>query len=485
MQARTKAARTKSDPPVDVLVARCSRESLEQLVIKAVASGALSVDELLHKLPELHRQRDISSTQITGGLERSGTGAFDVLSTELLETIMLHLAQHRRLTCVTAVCKSWRLLRANTVVWQRLLFGGVWGTRACAIPGAAPDKARLQHFIKAVVEAVGPSVSELCLDSSWLDEIVPVESVRLCLQKLPALQRLSLDGTKITGALLTMCTKQPFVKNLLSLELGNVTANQMDPASLDAAVKTIGAATQLQDLAIPSSWAKASHLANIAHAMRVARGGAAVPLLRRLTMVGETTGWGISTSGIWQYKELSSLGELFPELESIHIHEGYCFGTKIEPFSPMARLKHLSLGFVSGGFRKPPSTDVLTALLCSVLPACPALEGLHLDGRHYLSPKDSERAQLSDATPLPQSLKLLHLFNTSVPSAFPGIQLPALQTVRMRGCGLHAAALFDSLRSHASQMPAMLDMGDTVATSHDAPDWMWRKHYKRPLADNK
>ena len=67
-----------------------------------------------------------------------------------------------------------------------------------------------------------------------------------------------------------MCTKQPFVKNLLSLELGNVTANQMDPASLDAAVKTIGAATQLQDLAIPSSWAKASHLANIAHAMRVA-----------------------------------------------------------------------------------------------------------------------------------------------------------------------------------------------------------------------
>ena len=483
MQARTKAARTKSDPPVDVLVARCSRESLEQLVIKAVASGALSVDELLHKLPELHRQRDISSTQITGGLERSGTGAFDVLSTELLETIMLHLAQHRRLTCVTAVCKSWRLLRANTVVWQRLLFGGVWGTRACAIPGAAPDKARLQHFIKAVVEAVGPSVSELCLDSSWLGEIVPVESVRLCLQKLPALQRLSLDGTKITGALLTMCTKQPFVKNLLSLEFGNLTANQMDPGSLDAAIKTIGAATQLQDLAIPSSWAKASHLANIAHAVRVARGGAVVPLLRRL-MVKERAG---ESSGIWQYKELASLGELFPELESICIQEGYCFGTKIEPFSPMARLKHLDLGCVSGGFRKPPSTDVLTALLCSVLPACPALEGLNLDGRHYMCPKDSELAQLSDATPLPQSLKLLQLGYTSVPSAFPGIQLPALQTVRMRACGLHAAALFDSLRSHASQMPAMrsLEMEDTVATSQHATDWIWRNHYQRPLADER
>ena len=469
MQARTKAARTKSDPPVDVLVARCSRESLEQLVIKAVASGALSVDELLHKLPELHRQRDISSTQITGGLERSGTGAFDVLSTELLETIMLHLAQHRRLTCVTAVCKSWRLLRANTVVWQRLLFGGVWGTRACAIPGAAPDKARLQHFIKAVVEAVGPSVSELCLDSSWLGEIVPVESVRLCLQKLPALQRLSLDGTKITGALLTMCTKQPFVKNLLSLEFGNLTANQMDPGSLDAAIKTIGAATQLQDLAIPSSWAKASHLANIAHAVRVARGGAAVPLLRRL-MVSEG-------SGIWQYKELASLGDLFPELESISIHEGYCFGTKIEPFSPMARLKHLSLGYVCGGFREPPSTGVLTALLCSVLPACPALEGLNLDGRHYMCPKDSELAQLSDATPLPQSLKLLQLGFTSVPSAFPGIQLPALQTVRMRGCGLYAAALFDSLRSHASQMPPTMQ-------GRDFP-MIWRNHYQPPLAVNR
>ena len=469
MQARTKAARTKSDPPVDVLVARCSRESLEQLVIKAVASGALSVDELLHKLPELHRQRDISSTQITGGLERSGTGAFDVLSAELLETIMLHLAQHRRLTCVTAVCKSWRLLRANTVVWQRLLFGGVWGTHACAIPGAAPDKARLQHFIKAVVEAVGPSVSELCLDSSWLGEIVPVESVRLCLQKLPALQRLSLDGTKITGALLTMCTKQPFVKNLLSLEFGNLTANQMDPGSLDAAIKTIGAATQLQDLAIPSSWAKASHLANIAHAVRVARGGAAVPLLRRL-MVSEG-------SGIWQYKELASLGDLFPELESISIHEGYCFGTKIEPFSPMARLKHLSLGYVCGGFREPPSTGVLTALLCSVLPACPALEGLNLDGRHYMCPKDSELAQLSDATPLPQSLKLLQLGFTSVPSAFPGIQLPALQTVRMRGCGLYAAALFDSLRSHASQMPPTMQ-------GRDFP-MIWRNHYQPPLAVNR
>ena len=63
-----------------------------------------------------------------------------------------------------------------------------------------------------------------------------------------------------------MCAKQPFVKNLLSLELGNITANQMGAGSLDAAIKVIGAATQLQELSIPSSWAKASHLANIAHA---------------------------------------------------------------------------------------------------------------------------------------------------------------------------------------------------------------------------
>ena len=108
-------------------------------------------------------------------------------------------------------------------------------------------------------------------------------------------------------------------------------------------------------------------------------------------------------------------------------------------------------------------------------------------GRHNMCPRDSELAQLSDATPLPQSLKLLHLFNTSAPSAFPGIQLPPLQTVRMCGCGLHAAALFDSLRSHASQMPAMqsLDMGDTVATSQHPTDWIWRNHYQRPLAVEK
>ena len=474
MQARTKAARTKTDPPpVAVLVARCSRESLEQLVIKAVDRGALSLDELLHTLPELHRQRDISSTQVTGGMERSGTGAFDMLSSELLESIMLHVPQHRRLTCVTAVCKSWRLLRANTVVWQRLLFGGVWGTRPRTIPGAAPDKLRLQHFIKAIVEAVGPSVSELCLDSSWLGEIVPVESVRLCLQKLPALQRLSLDGTKVTGAVLTMCTKQPFVKNLLSLEFGNITANQMGPGSLDAAVKAIGAATQLQDLAIPSSWAKASHFANIAHAVRVARGGAAVPLLRRLVVSEDQD----ASSSIWQYKELSCLGELFPELESICVYEGYRYGTEIEPFSPMARLKHLSLGYVCGGFRKPPSTDVLTALLCSVLPACPALQGLRFCGRHYMCPKDSEQAHLSDATPLPQSLRRLELSNMIVPSAFPGIQLPALQTVTMHDCGLHATALFDSLRSHASQLPTKLDMGAPT-------EWIWRHHYRKPLADN-
>ena len=475
MQARKKAAKvTGPTPPVDVLVARCSRESLEQLVIKAVASGALSCDELLHTLPELHRQRDISGTQVTGGTERSGTGAFDMLSTELLESIMLHVPQHRRLSCVTAVCKSWRMLRANTVIWQRLLLGGVYGTRARPIPGAGPDKLRLQHFIKAMVEAVGPSVSQLCLDSSWLGEIVPVESVRLCLQKLPALQRLSLDGTKVTGAVLAMCAKQPFVKNLLSLELGNITANQMGPGSLDAAIKVIGAATQLQDLAIPSSWAKASHLANIAHAVRVARGGAAVPLLRRLVVSEDQDS---NSSSIWQYKELSRLGELFPELASICVHEGYRFGTEIEPFSPMARLKHLNLGHVSGGYRKPPSTDVLTALLCSVLPACPALQGLQFSGRHYMCPKDSEQPRLSDATPLPQSLTRLQLGRVIVPAAFPGIQLPALQTVTMHDCGLHATALFDSLRSHASQLPTKLDMGATT-------EWIWRYHYEKPLADN-
>ena len=427
MQVRKKAAKVAdSTPSVDVLVARCSRASLEQLVIKAVASGALSRDELLHTLPELHRQRDIS-TQVTGGTERSGTGAFDMLSTELLEFIMLRVPQHRRLICITAVCKSWHLLRANTVVWQRLLFGGVWGTRARTIPGTViPESAKLKHFVKAMVGAVGPSVSELCLDSSWLGEITPVESVRLCLQKLSALKRLSLDGTKVTGAVLAMCAKQPFVKNLVSLEFGNLTAKQMGPGSLDAAIKAIGAATQLQDLAIPSGWAKASHFADIAHAIRVARGGAAIPLLRQLVVQEDKT--------VWQYKELSCLGELFPELESLSIHAGYSFGTEITAFSPMARLKQLDLGYVYGGFREPPRTDVLTALLCSVMPACSALQGLQFCGKHYMCPDSAEQPHLSDASPLPQSLRWLEMAKVTVPAAFPAIQLPALEA------GLDSAA---------------------------------------------
>ena len=143
----------------------------------------------------------------------------------------------------------------------------------------------------------------------------------------------------------------------------------------------------------------------------------------------------------------------------------------------MARLKHLSLGFVSGGFRKPPSTDVLTALLCSVLPACPALQALELCARHYMCPKDSELAQLSDATPLPQSLKWLQLGNTIVPSAFPGVQLPALQTVLLQNCGPQEAALLDSLRSHAPQMPPTM-------RGRDFP-MIWRKHYQPPLAVNR
>ena len=148
----------------------------------------------------------------------------------------------------------------------------------------------------------------------------------------------------------------------------------------------------------------------------------------------------------------------------------------------MARLKQLDLGCVCGGFREPPSTDVLTALLCSVLPACPALQGLGFSGRHYLCPKESEQAHLSDATPLPQSLRWLQMTNVTVPAAFPDIQLPALEAVFMHLCGPHETALFDSLRSHASQLPATPNQ---AMWAHMTPSkCVWRYHYDRPLADN-
>ena len=54
------------------------------------------------------------------GIQREGTGFFDALEDSLLVEIISQLSLKDRLSAATVVCKSWRFLRDQALLWTSL-----------------------------------------------------------------------------------------------------------------------------------------------------------------------------------------------------------------------------------------------------------------------------------------------------------------------------------------------------------------------------
>ena len=122
---------TEREAPLATLVARLSRENLENLLISQVEAGKLPTGEIKAHLPEAQQAAVLPRAKaITLGATRTGTGYFDDLDDELLTMILNHLPTQTRLTCAMAVCKAWRTLKDEPKLWHDVCIAGC-GTRGC------------------------------------------------------------------------------------------------------------------------------------------------------------------------------------------------------------------------------------------------------------------------------------------------------------------------------------------------------------------
>ena len=109
-----------SSAPIATLVARLSREDLEDLVVRSVESGAVAQSALLALLPEAKQQLELPKPAAVGsGEARTGTGLFDDIDDEILvPCILARLDTKTRFVCAQTVCKSWRNLRDAADLWR-------------------------------------------------------------------------------------------------------------------------------------------------------------------------------------------------------------------------------------------------------------------------------------------------------------------------------------------------------------------------------
>jgi hypothetical protein len=184
-------------------VQRVSRGVLEQLVLKALADGTVSLDEL-GPPPKMLKESSVSRA---ASFTVSGTGAFDRLGDEELSLILVGLGLRERITALSAVCKGWLGLRPRTHLWRDVDvddLGMLTGVGLMKLPRVIP----LAETSSLRFTRGDRSASLAANDLKRFFTETP----------LPALKALALSHKKLTDTMLTGIAKKS-ASRLTSLEL--------------------------------------------------------------------------------------------------------------------------------------------------------------------------------------------------------------------------------------------------------------------------
>lgn len=446
--------------PVAVLLARCSRSALEELLEQSVLrSSVVTVDMIKGKLPEAKRAMAVERTKVADGPAREGTGFFDLLDEELLVSILAQVGSTAtQLTCLIAVCKAWRLvsLCSSKEIFSSLALCGGHSIltyrpfRAMKI--TTPNVPRLLQFLPDV-----GAVHTFTLDAGGKGQSIPPDVIKKMLPQFTGLTRLTFGGKKITGAVLAIAAKQPWAQNLVSYtSMGASSGSEIGAEPIDL-LPLLGQATKLAELTLPGSYSVISLLTTLAKSWREKRGGDAVPLLSTLDL---TTRYGASCS--WAH--FRSLPTLFPELATLKFTGanvnsddlGILGGLASWPAATQLRVLHISKlcnSFSSDGHW---STAQLGAGLRRIFAVAPNVEDLSIShGTMFLSSKDHKAGKRMEPFPgvdgaladLPSSLLTLRLGDMALaPSDLDLASLPVLKRLTLERCGFaEATALAERL----------------------------------------
>ena len=351
--------------------------------------------------------------------------------------------------CTLQVCKAWRVVIKQPTLFTRIgMRTGHWASDGVRVSSA--NAMRLVEWLPdvTVVQSLKLHVGD---KHNWIAPDV----TKKILPRFTGLTSLSLDGKKISGALLAHLAKQPFAANLVSFELGgDCTANNNE------AIPLLRQASRLEALTISLGYAgNQGFLSSLASSWRTARGGAGTPLLRSLVL----TGWS-SSCKILSGHDFSALPELFPELEKLDCSlEGK--SQLRPPPQSLQRLSNLTVHALMHAFgTRHLTTEECGHMLCSIFLAAPNLEKLSIHhGDMHVSGQARKAGKRADPYPgiqgalaeLPQTLTSLVLGQMTLSATdldmHPG--LPALQRLVLSRCGPEAIGLANAAVTDRTKCP--------------------------------
>ena len=451
---------------VEILLSRCTRSTLEAILVEAVSTGRVTLERIQAALPENKQTAIIQRPRICQGRVREGTGYFDELDDELLHKILSNVTSTATLlNCALAVCKAWRDSLKSSALFSRV---GLWTGRYGSGSGFATDGVQISSGnVLRLVDWLPDvtAVHTLALDTGDKHISLDPNVVKKALSRFTGLTSLSLNGKKISAAVLAAVAKQPYVANLASFALGGGCA-----AKATAALPLLSLASRLETLQIDNESATFV-LRSLANAWREKRGGAAQPLLRSLKFVG----WSSMSKSICP-KLFCELSELFPELEELHTafslsSTGLSINSS-HAASPCLRLRRLCLDSLVCVF----GSEHLTTTACgnvlrTIFAAAVNVEVLTIrHGEMYVSGKDRKQGKRIDPFPgvdgalseLPASLISFTLSQISLLSTdldlHPG--LPKLKHLSLgQACGDGGLELALELVADAAKCPKLTRAG--------------------------
>ena len=435
---------------LSAMLRRCSRSSLEALLLTKFKPGGGMVESL--KIEEV--AATLAPVKIinvgTHNAHRVGTGAFDDLDFDIFSLIVAELPLPTRLLLATRVCTGWRALKNIDHLWTALRVRGQYQQEDSVVV----SRTGFTRLLKWVGQVPEDHDDKWCVDKLTelrvhTGDVLSCDALKDAFARTSALCVLHLDGKKVTAAVMKAAAQAPFAAHLKELSIGGDAFGS--EGNLEAMLMTMAA---LETLELPCKNVSRAMLEKVAAAWRGRRGGAA-PLLSRLVL-------GRHGYNRLDWGSLQAMGSLFPELETLkvgHLLMAQEFGPDNEqssefrsvrrvdgPLEPMPRLREFALLAVSS-YDSNVSTRDMAACLRHVCRAAPALERLCV--AHGRMSKEKARATVPLPRPtdeaagvtafeaLPPSLRSLELSDLDVRPDDFGLapNLPELRSFTIANCG--------------------------------------------------
>ena len=423
------------------LIAQCPRAALEELALRMFDQpGSVSRKDLEEAAAAC---RPKAPKVISVGDDRKGTGAFDVVSGDVLARILLALPIQDRYRIAICVCKAWRRLRSAHGLFTVIRAGGfdagarrTWRKDALrigpwqehAFDSSADTSAASSLGLHRLVQwhAHRDEVHTLSLATSCgTRSYLSADAVIAAIKDLPKLRTLALNGKSITAKV--MKARPPCLATLKMLAVGNGCSGS--PAQFAA---MLGAAPKLESLAASDKLCTAQSLGAAVRQWRAARGGGD-PLLAHLYLCGYDH---------QNFALINQLGNWLPNLETLAFRApAYQHWDGAPQFSTFQRLHTLRIEGMAG-YQTHASTEQIEQLTAAALSACPKLETLQmLHGVAFSRPPPIPRAGTAFRT-LPPTLKYLAISDIVLDPE--SLSVNSLEVLRLKNCDmtLEAAQIF-------------------------------------------